>query len=95
MAEVAISAAALEDLERSTDFWREQNSKWAAQTSHLILEALELLARHPHLGRPLTPRIRELVISRGRTGYVASYSVDEASGHVVVLRVRHQKERGL
>jgi plasmid stabilization system protein ParE len=91
---VALSAAALSDLERLTQFWLEQNPKWATQTTALILEALEILARHPAIGCPLNRRLRELVISRGETGYVASYFVHEPSGDVVVLRLRHQKERG-
>jgi plasmid stabilization system protein ParE len=46
-------------------------------------------------GRPLHGRLRELVISRGKTGNVASYFVHHPSGNVLVLRIRHQKERGL
>ena len=95
MAKVAFSSESLEDLERLTEFWIEKNPRWAEQTSLLIFEAVRALARHPYLGRQATSNIRELVISRGRTGYVASYSLDEGSGDVVVLRIRHQRERGL
>lgn len=38
--------------------------------------------------------LRELVISRGRTGYLALYRVDEAKARVLVLAIRHQREAG-
>jgi plasmid stabilization system protein ParE len=34
-----------------------------------------------------------LVISRGRTGYLAMYEYDEAADLVIVLAVRHQREQ--
>ena len=36
----------------------------------------------------------ELVISRGKTGYVALYRYDEARDIVFVLALRHQREAG-
>lgn len=38
--------------------------------------------------------MRELVISHGRTGYVALYDWLEAIDTVVVLALRHQREAG-
>jgi hypothetical protein len=38
--------------------------------------------------------MRELVISRGRTGYVALYDWLEAVDAVVILALRHQREAG-
>jgi plasmid stabilization system protein ParE len=38
--------------------------------------------------------LRELVISRGRTGYVALYSFEEDQDAVLVLAIRHQREAG-
>jgi hypothetical protein len=35
----------------------------------LIEEAVTLLRRHPLIGRPVEQALRELVISRGKTGY--------------------------
>jgi plasmid stabilization system protein ParE len=46
---------------------------------------------HPLLGRPAGHGLRELLISRGRTGYVALYQYDAATDAVVVLAVRHQR----
>jgi plasmid stabilization system protein ParE len=38
--------------------------------------------------------LRELVISRGRTGYVALYSFEEDRDAVLILAIRHQREAG-
>jgi plasmid stabilization system protein ParE len=38
--------------------------------------------------------IRELVISAGRTGYVALYQHDALDHRVRVVAVRHQREAG-
>jgi hypothetical protein len=38
--------------------------------------------------------IRELIISVGKTGYVALYQHDELDGVVRVLGVSHQREAG-
>ena len=88
------SARALADLERLTDFLMETGPPVAAETVGLIGEAVELLARHPLIGRPVEYELRELVISRGRTGYVALYSFEEGQGVVLILVIRHQREAG-
>ncbi len=37
--------------------------------------------------------MRELVISRGKTGYLALDEYDEVADLVIVLAVRHQREQ--
>ena len=85
MAKLNYSARALADLEGLTDFLIESNPAVAAETLELIQEAVELLARHPLIGRPVEHPLRELVISRGRTGYVALYSFEEDQDAVLIL----------
>lgn len=38
--------------------------------------------------------MRELVISRGKTGYIALYRYDEIRDVARVLAIRHQRELG-
>ncbi|SCY10251.1 hypothetical protein SAMN05216420_102306 [Nitrosospira sp. Nl5] len=38
--------------------------------------------------------MRELIISRGRTGYVALYSLEEDQDAVLILAICHQREAG-
>jgi putative component of toxin-antitoxin plasmid stabilization module len=44
------------------------------------------------MGRPVRRGLRELVISHGRTGYLALYSHHEQTDIALVLTVRHQRE---
>lgn len=59
-----------------------------------ILESLELLQRHPLIGRPTESPRRELVIGQGSRGYVARYRYDPLEDEVVILGVRAQREAG-
>lgn len=60
----------------------------------LILSATQALQAHPRIGRPVEEGLRELVISRGATGYVALYWFDDSTDLVVILALRHQRESG-
>lgn len=94
MAKLIYSASALADLERLTDFLIENDTSAALETVELIEEAITLLQRHPFIGRSVDRELRELVISRGRTGYVALYSIETAHDCVLILAIRHQREAG-
>jgi plasmid stabilization system protein ParE len=59
-----------------------------------VREAVQLLARQPLIGRLVGTYRPELIISRGRTGYVALYRRFDATETALVLRVRHQREAG-
>ena len=85
---------ALDDLDRLADVLLEQSQRAARETGPLIIEGLQALKRHPLVGRPIDEGLRELLISRGRSGYVALYRYDPAADAVLVLRVRHQREDG-
>ena len=88
------SAAALEDLERLTRFLLHTDPVASAATAQLILSGLDVLDDHPLVGRFVAEDSRELVISRGSTGYVALYRYDEDDDTVTVLGIRHQRESG-
>ncbi|MEO6562492.1 MAG: type II toxin-antitoxin system RelE/ParE family toxin [Nitrosospira sp.] len=94
MAKLSYSEGALADLERLTDFLIDNDPGAAAETLELIEEAVNLLIRHPLVGRPVEYGLRELVISRGSTGYVALYSLEEDQNAVLILAIRHQREAG-
>ena len=57
-----------------------------------VREAVEALANHPLIGRIIEGELRELVISYGRTGYVALYRFLPAENQIRVLAIRHQRE---
>ena len=95
MARLIYSQQALSDLDRLTDFLLESNHEVAVETIGLIIEATQLLENHPLIGRPTEEDLRELVISRGSTGYVALYSYEENDGAVLILAIRHQRDAGI
>lgn len=94
MARLIYTEQALQDLERLTDFLHETRRESALETVDLIQEAVMLLERHPLVGRPAENGMRELVISRGRTGYLALYAFDEVNDVILILAIRHQRETG-
>jgi addiction module RelE/StbE family toxin len=94
LATVIYSRRALDDLERLTDFLLEKEPAAALKTVELVEEAMRILENHPLIGRPVEQDMRELVISRGRTGYLALYDYEEKSDAVLILAIRHQREAG-
>jgi plasmid stabilization system protein ParE len=94
MTELVYAGQALIDLERRADFLLQTDPQAAQDTAVLILEALEILAQHPEIGRKVHFGQRELVISRGRTGYLALYRFLPHIDRIVVLALRHQRESG-
>ena len=89
-----VSQEAADDLEALVDFLLSDMSEHAVQTVDLIMDALNVLQNHPNIGRPVQHPLRELVMSRGRTGYVALYEYDGQADVAVVLAIRHQRHAG-
>lgn len=94
MARLSYSQRALSDLSRLTDFLLATDPAAAMQTAEMIEEAVNILRRHPLIGRPAEAGLRELLISRGKTGYVALYRYEPEANAVLVLAIRHQRELG-
>ena len=92
MAQVVYSGHAVEDLERRFELLTVEDADAAVRGANAIRSAVEMLAHHPMIGRIVRSDIRELVISFGRTGYVALYEHVLATDVVYVLRIRHQRE---
>lgn len=94
MARLALVEGARADLDRLAEFLLTGDPASADRTARLVFDALAILEQHPLMGRPAPRNLRELVISRGKTGYVALYEYLEAEDLVVVLALRHQRESG-
>lgn len=94
MARLIYSHIALDDLERVTNFLLEADPLAALKTIELIEEAIVILKHHPLIGRPIESGLRELIISRGKTGYVALYSFEADQDAILILAIRHQREAG-
>lgn len=57
-----------------------------------ITTAVDILEHHPFVGRIVRGDLRELVISFGRTGYIALYRFLPGNDEVRILAIRHQRE---
>lgn len=94
MTDIRLAPHAWRDLDRITDHLLAHEVADADVRMLEILDALQLLVRHPHIGRPASGGLRELVIGRGSRGYVALYGYDDARDEVLVAAIRSQREAG-
>ncbi len=87
-------AAAL-DVQRLYRFLFSKNADAARRAVKAIRGGAKILARQPHIGRPvedMPPEFRDWLIDFGDSGYVARYRIGDDV--VTILAVRHQKEAG-
>ena len=91
---IKVTPQASADIERLDDFLWEQKDALAGDLYAYLIKALRLLQLQPGVGRPLGAELRELIIDRGRSGYLARYQYKRESGVVTILRIRHQSESG-
>jgi plasmid stabilization system protein ParE len=98
MKRLRLTQGAKDDLDRLFDFIVERelqsstpNWDLPEQALSAIRLALDLLPVNPFAGRKVeTPFVRELIISFGKTGYVALYEV--GIDEITVAAIRHQLE---
>lgn len=94
MAEVIYTRQALEDLERLLQFLEREQPGAGPAAAAIIADGIGLLERHPLIGRPTEHDLRELLISRGKSGYAALYCYRRAQDVALVLAIQHQREAG-
>lgn len=91
---IEYSLGALLDLEQIAHYLHQRSPDLAPRGIELIAHAIDALSDHPRIGRPTRHGLRELVISRGLTGFVALYRYDEGLSRGLVLALRGQREAG-
>lgn len=94
MATVVYSKRALDHIERAFQFLRDKNADAALDAVTAIQSAIDNLAAHPLVGRRIEGDLRELIVSYGRSGYVALYRFIILMDEVRVLSIRPQLEVG-
>ena len=94
MTRLVLSPRAAQDIDRLADFLLESDPVAASATGRILIDGLQLLKQHPLIGRQAELGYRELLISRGRTGYVALYKFDVVNDTAIILTIRHQREGG-
>jgi plasmid stabilization system protein ParE len=94
VARVEVSTRALRDLERRFDFVAGADPERALAQLSSVRTVFAVLADHPLLGRVAEDGRRELVLSRGKYGYIAKCRWLPAEDVVLILAIRHQREAG-
>jgi toxin ParE1/3/4 len=94
MPRVELASEVGDDLARILEHLRERAPEQASSRLGEILQAIDVLATNPLIGRPGSGGKRELVIGRRSHGYVALYRYVPAVDTVFVLAIRGQKEAG-
>lgn len=94
MTSLSISREADQDIDRLTQFLLQSQPEYAFKAGQSIFKALDFLTTSPEIGRPCQLPLRELVISQGKSGYLALYIYDPIADDILVLRIRHQREIG-
>ncbi|MES9858036.1 MAG: type II toxin-antitoxin system RelE/ParE family toxin [Sedimenticola sp.] len=91
-----ITHGATQGFERWRGFLREKNPQAMKRAGLAIEQQFALLETEPGIGRPLDdfPKLRELIIPFGDSGYIALYRHEVKEDTVYVLAFRHQKEAG-
>ncbi|CAG1016891.1 hypothetical protein BURC_01580 [Burkholderiaceae bacterium] len=94
MALIESAPEVLDDFDRIFDHIAQFDASSAPGRIADILQAVQLLATSPLIGRPVKDGQRELVIGRGSRGYVALYRFVPELDTVFLLAVRSQRESG-
>lgn len=93
-ATVHLAEAAWNDLEQLVDFLLAQDDAGAAELVDFLFDGLRVLTHQPGIGRPADQGLRELILHRGKSGYIVKYRYLPERELVRVLRIRHQRQSG-
>jgi plasmid stabilization system protein ParE len=94
MARIELAPEVLQDFDRFFDHMAAFEVADAAERIEQIVQAVQVLASSPFIGRPVKSGKRELVIGTGTRGYVALYRFVPAIDTVFMLAFRSQRESG-
>jgi plasmid stabilization system protein ParE len=94
MARIELAPEVFDDFDRFFDHLAEFGAADAPQRINEIIEAVDILAHSPLIGRKVKGGNRELVIGQSSRGYVALYRFLPEIDTVFVLAFRSQREAG-
>lgn len=91
---VQVAADAWSDLDELVDFLLAQDDPAAMDLLAFVLDGLQVLTHQPGIGRPVAGGLRELILHRGKSGYLVKYRYLPELAAVRVMRIRHQRQTG-
>lgn len=90
---VLLSRAAIGDIVRLRSFLELEAPHSAKHAVMQILGGCASLVTFPNRGSPRTDGSRQLVIRFGASGYLVRYRVEAELEQIVIVRIRHARER--
>lgn len=94
MPRIQLAPEVLDDFDRFFDYQAKHGIADMPQRIGEIIEAIQVLAHSPLIGRKAKGGRRELVIGQASRGYVALYRYVSDVDTVFVLAIRSQRESG-
>ena len=94
MARIELAPEVFDDFDRFFDHMAQFEIEGAPERVGEIIEAIQILAHSPMVGRKVKGGKRELVIGQDSRGYVALYRFVADIDTVFVLAIRSQRESG-
>ncbi|WP_295531447.1 type II toxin-antitoxin system RelE/ParE family toxin [uncultured Pseudacidovorax sp.] len=94
MTRIELAPEVLDDLEHFVEHLEQHGADGRPERMQEILEAFDVLAHSPAIGRPVEDGKRELVIGKGSRGYAALYRYVASVDIVFVLALRARREAG-
>jgi plasmid stabilization system protein ParE len=94
MARIELAPGVLKDFDRIIEHLEAFEVDDVPDRVSEIVDGIQILARHPLIGRPVRGGKRELVIGQGSRGHVALYCYLTGADTGFVLAVRSQREAG-
>lgn len=90
MIKIEYSQDAQEDIVRLALFLLKVSPASANDLFDVIEDGILILIRHPNVGRLVTESgLCELVISHGKSAYIALYKFDELTQAVLIAAIKH------
>lgn len=94
MSRIELAPELADDFDRIFDHLTQHEVEDTPSRIREIIEAIDVLAHNPLIGRPIEADKRELVIGRRSRGYVALYRYVAEIDTVFLLAIRSQREAG-
>ncbi len=94
MSRIEVAPEVGDDFERILDHLTQYDAENLGARIGEIIQAFDVLASNPLIGRPGPNNKRELIIGRRARGYVALYRYVPEIDTVFILAVRSQREAG-
>lgn len=101
MAKITLHTRVVARLHEIEDFYLSIDDNIAQRALEIIFRWFEKISQNPRIGRPQLSfpdmeraELREAIVPFGQTGFVVLYRYIRDQDEVIVLALRHQRERG-